>query len=217
MPIAVERTHTSVADVDPERLAYEEAMQQDARPRQGPPGSLSAVDVSIGAIGLVVWFGLFSGGILIGTEPHRRVLASPADAVSLFNSWFMVCAFWTVTNLGVLSCIAALLGALGRRARFTSPTDLPDPGTAVDRAPQDGIATFYLSAIMRGFGIYALVLAGLLVLATESLVSPTQEAYMRLAPTISLVSFYAGFDPSMFAGLLNRVNSFLQTNNQGIS
>ena len=129
----------------------------------------------------------------------------------------VVLAFWTITNVGILSCVAAFLGALGRRTRFTSRTD--ELQAAIDDTHPDnhGLATYYVSAIMRGFGVYALVLAGLLVLATNSLTSPDQESYMRLAPIVSIISFYAGYDPSIFAGLLDRVKAVLHAPDQKAS
>ena len=55
------------------------------------------------------------------------------------------------------------------------------------------------------------MLAGLLVMATEALTSPTQGHYVRLASTISVVSFYAGYDPQMFAVILDRIKRLLDS------
>ncbi|QEF98775.1 hypothetical protein Mal15_28310 [Stieleria maiorica] len=168
-------------------------------------------ELILGLLGLTCWFCLFTGGILVGTQPFRETLQTPTALTPVLASWFVVCAFWTVTNVGLLACVASFLGALGRRTRFTLMSDQPRAAIDGGHPPLLSISTYYVSAIMRGFGIYALVLAGILVLATESLVSPTQAAYMRLAPLVSIISFYAGFDPNMFASLLDRVKSFLET------
>ncbi len=174
---------------------------------------LSIVELSLGIIALIVWFGLFTGGILISTEAHRNKIGdvSQGAALAIIN-WLAVCAFWTITNVGILSCIAAYLGALGRRTRFTMRIDQIQEDKDGSRRQISGVGTFYVSALMRGFGVYALILAGLLVWGTETLISPSQAAYMRIAPTISIIGFYAGYDPCMFAGLLERVKSFVQTN-----
>ena len=210
------------ADLDPERMAFEAAQREDAareqredvvRPAQAAL-PVSTSELVLGLLGLVTWFGLFSGGILISTEPYRAVLQTPTQVSQTVVSLIVVSLFWTITNVGVLSCVAAFLGALGRRTHFTLGTDLVPAVHPVPQPDLQGLGTYYVSAIMRGFGIYTLVLAGLLVLATESLASPTQAAYMRLAPTISIISFYGGYDPTMFAGLLDRVKTLLQTNNK---
>ena len=210
------RRNTDVeTDVDPDRIGFEAAQSEHAQSSQRQI-QLSGRELSLGIVALALWFVLFSGGILIATQPYRLELENPSGVTTMIVSWLVVCAFWTITNIGILSCIAALIGALGRRTRFTSRTD-PFQSAIDARDPgNQGVATFYVSAIMRGFGVYALVLAGLLVLATDSLTSPAQDTYMRLAPTVSIISFYAGYDPSIFAGLLDRVKSFMQAGNQEI-
>jgi hypothetical protein len=202
-----------VTGLDSDCLAFEAPDCEDVARQKKVAVSVSTKELLVGLLALVLWFGLFSGGILIGTEPYRAALENPSEVGVTVVGWFLVCVFWTITNIGLLACVAAFLGALGRRTRFTLRTDLAWAAYQYTLPEFTGVGTYYVSAIMRGFGIYVLVLAGLLVLATESLASPTQEAYMRLAPTVSIISFYAGFDPSMFAGLLDRVKSFLQTNN----
>jgi hypothetical protein len=87
-----------------------------------------------------------------------------------------VSLFWIITNVGVLSCVAAFLGALGRRNHFTLGTVLVPDTHPVLQPDLQGLGTYYVSAIMRGFGIYTRVLAGLLVLAMELLASLTQAA-----------------------------------------
>ncbi len=174
---------------------------------------LSQSELLLGLVAILAWFGVFIGGSIISTEPYRRNLENFDSVGSTIGNALVICTFWTITNVGVLSCVASLLGALGGRSQFTIQTELHDALTEAPYPKFDRVlATYYVSAIMRGFGIYVLVLAGLLVLATESLVSPTQASYVRLAPTISIISFYAGYDPSLFAGLLGRVRSFVNTN-----
>ena len=170
--------------------------------------SLSTGELTTGVIVLLGWFALFTGGIIIPTEPYRSAMVNGGGIGSILKGLVIVFPFWTISNIGILSCLASFMGALGRRARFTSRTDIP--GEVDHNKPNNhGLATYYISAVMRGFGVYALVLAGLLVLATESLVSPGQETYMRLAPTVSVISFYTGYDPSILAGLLDRVKGLL--------
>lgn len=172
---------------------------------------LSMAELSAGVFSIILWFFLFSGGLLVSTQPHRDVIQNSNGNEVPFRSWFIVIAFWTVTNVGLLSCVSAYLGALGKRARFTHQTDQMHSPIDATRDHHDLLWTYYLSAVLRGFGVYTLLLGGLLVLATSSLVTSTQGDYMRLAPTLSIISFYAGYDPSVFSGLLEKVNSFLKT------
>jgi hypothetical protein len=53
-------------------------------------------------------------------------------------------------------------------------------------------------------------MAGLLVLATESFIRPSQGEYVRLAATMSVMSFYAGYDPAALGSLLHRVRKLLE-------
>ncbi|OYW11683.1 MAG: hypothetical protein B7Z55_19000, partial [Planctomycetales bacterium 12-60-4] len=148
---------------------------------------------------LVAWFGLFAGGLLVGTEPHRTRIADPTVTTVAVADWMIVLSFWTITNIGVLSCVAAFLGAFGNRAQFIR---LPETAPAQNLPPAhwsfDSLWTYYTSAVMRGFGVYTLSLAGLLVLSTASLVRPTQDDYLRLAPLLSIIAFYGGYDSTVF-------------------
>ena len=200
---------------------------------------VSYVELAIGFAALVLWFVLFGGGILIGTEPYRNQIAggaapaqeqaTPSPAVTwslrllmgvaaqpstspqhrpptLLTSVFMVLAFWTITNVALLCCLAAYIGALGRRTRFA--VLLGDPSDHFDCAPQR-VRLHYASAVIRGFSIYCLMMAGLLVLATEQFKAPDPGTYLRLAATVTVISFYAGYDPSVLAGLLSRIKRLI--------
>lgn len=207
------RTVSSPASVEPDRIEFEAA--QDEQPqREERPVHLAKRELFSGLIVLASWFCLFLGGILIGTEPHRTSLQNPTSSAGLIWSWIVICAFWTITNLGLLCCVSAFLGALGKRTRFTSRND-PLNSTIETADPNlRGLDTYYMSAVMRGFGVYILSLGGLLIMATDSLLDPSQAGYVRLAPAMSIVSFYAGYDPSIFEELLHRVNSFMHSGNQ---
>lgn len=166
-------------------------------------------ELGLGAAALMTWFSLFAGGILVNTEPARTALTAASTFAERVSQLPIILCCWTVTNVGCLACLAAVLGAVGRRTHFTS-------GNTINHFDQSTTlrlrvaAIYYASAIMRGFGVYALVLGGLLVLATDTLVTPTQEEYLRLASTTSVISFYAGYDPEMFAGILERAQGFFR-------
>lgn len=207
------RLVSSPESLEPDRVEFE-AAQGEQPQREERPVQLVKRELISGLTVLAFWFCLFLGGILIGTEPHRERLQNPTGGAGMIWSWIVICAFWTITNLGLLSCVSAFLGALGKRTRFTSHND-PLNSTIVTADPNlRGLDTYYMSAVMRGFGVYILSLGGLLIMATESLLDPSQAGYVRLAPAMSIVSFYAGYDPSIFEGLLHRVNLFMQSGNQ---
>jgi hypothetical protein len=172
---------------------------------------VSGVELTLGGFALLSWFVVFAGGILIPTEPYRELLAKGNESLPLLGSAVLVLMFWTVTNVGILCCISAFLGALGRRTRFAVKAQAGPSDGYVDLwpAPPAPMAAHYASAVIRGFMIYGIVMAGLLVLATETFTNTTQGGYFRLASTVSVLSFYAGYDPELFAGVLDRVKTLL--------
>ncbi len=165
-------------------------------------------DLVIAVLGLSAWFILFSGGILIGTQPFRMQISGsePLALADHAKAWYVVMTFWTVTNIGFLACVAALLGAVGRRAGFTA---VDEEDALVQRASQKQVGLYYGCAVMRGFGIYSLILAGIFVFAQDAAKEPEQLHYLSIAPLISIVGFYAGYDPVLFTGLLARAKKLL--------
>jgi hypothetical protein len=169
---------------------------------------VSKIELVIGLLALLMWFVLFAGGILIATEPYRQAIASPTSLGSVSLSSVMVLAFWTITNVGVLCCLSAFLGAFGRRTRFALQLNAKSAEKYLDSVPRQ-LSSHYVSAIMRGFGIYGMVMAGLLVLASESLEKPSQGGYLRLSATVCVMAFYVGYDPELFASVLQKVRKLI--------
>jgi len=172
---------------------------------------VSHTELAVGALALVMWFVFFGGGVLVSTEPYRGALTSTQGFFPILGSAVLVLSFWTITNVGILCCISAFLGAVGRRTRFAVKAHVGRADGYADRwpGPPAPLAAHYASAIMRGFGIYGVVMAGLLVLATETFTNTTQGGYFRLASTVSVLSFYAGYDPELFASVLDRVKTLV--------
>ena len=219
-------THNALRDFDlhsPDgsRPAAAESAAPTSRSSAGPtrdPGQPTRIDdapvtdhitwieLAIGTGALLAWFILFLGGSLIDTTPYRSQLSG--DQAGLL-AWGVVGSFWTITNVGLLACCAATLGATGKRTRFTTKVVIRSEAIHVSQPLKD-VFIYYASALMRGFGIYMLVFAGLLVLATETLEAPTQTKYLRLAATLSVMSFYAGYDPETFGSLFGRVRRMFE-------
>jgi hypothetical protein len=171
-------------------------------------------ELLLGFAALAGWFALFTGGTLIATKPYVDAFAGPISPLEAARSGLMIVAFWTISNVGVLSILSAVLGAFGQRTHFTAKITAWQPVVAenqVSAISSREMLAHYASAIMRGFGVYALLLSGLLVMATDAIVTPDQSQYVRLAGTVSVISFYAGYDPEMLAGLLKRIERFLKT------
>ena len=198
-----------VEPVDQERLDFERQFEDQDEMTRWP-------EMGLAILSLVLWFWLFCGGTLIATGPYITAVAEAKSVLEVFQYSAMIIGFWTMSNIGILAVLAALLGAYGQRTKFTNRVPIVESRIVSThesrgRAELRRIRMHYASAVMRGFGVYMLVLSGLLVMATDALVSPTQGQYVRLAGTISLISFYAGYDPQMLAGLLERVKRFLET------
>jgi hypothetical protein len=166
-------------------------------------------------LALSLWFLFFSGGSLLGTVTYRNQLASPIAWNDKIKPLVVCLFFWTTSNLGILSCLAAFLGAVGFRSGFTTTLDAKCSIQKPTAAMRSMLLTWYLAAVMRGFGVYTLSTAGLILLATDAVTDAGQETYLRLAPLISIVSFYSGFNPRTFGGLLDRVQRILRTGAPG--
>lgn len=197
----------------PPAAAVEVSVSHDiARRRLESESAVSGTELSFGLGGIALWFLLFTGGVLINSQPYRDLVVNSTIVTEWLSAYVMTILFWTVTNVGLLTCLAALIGAAGYRTRFAqhaSRDRLPEVVSQRSMLPFDSV--HYFSAIVRGFSIYALSFAGLFVLATDSLQNPDQGSYLRLAATMTIAGFYAGYDPRTFSGLLGRVKTFFET------
>jgi len=176
---------------------------------------LTRIEFLSAVLALSLWFLFFSGGSLLGTVTYRNQLASPIAWNHKIKPLVVCLFFWTTSNLGILSCLAAFLGAVGYRSGFTTTLDSKCSTQKPTAAMRSMLLTWYLAAVMRGFGVYTLSTAGLILVATDAVTDAGQETYLRLAPLISIVSFYSGFNPRTFGGLLDRVQKILRTGAPG--
>ena len=132
--------------VDDERIAFEQAWS---------PTAVSWRELCTGFAALGAWFLLFAGGILVGTDAFIKSFSATTSLLTAAWAGTVIILFWTITNVGLLSCLAAILGAFGRRTRFTSRLAATYPEeTAVSPTHADArtIVVIYASAVMRGFG-----------------------------------------------------------------
>lgn len=56
--------------------------------------------------------------------------------------------------------------------------------------------------------MYLALLAGLLLLTTQAITNATQDQYVQLAGTVSVLAFMVGYDPDVFRKIMGRVNGW---------
>jgi hypothetical protein len=172
------------------------------------PETLSVPQVSprwgeglTGTVAFGLWLVLYLAGSLVGTGPAREQLmagTSPLETLWLLG---LILFCYTATNVAILCCIASILGGLFRRVRErlqgkSVPTSMP-------------ILLFSLA--LQGFVIYLVVVSGVISFSGgyAFLSSPSQDQYMRLAATVSLFSFVAGYSPTAIIALLARIERLI--------
>jgi hypothetical protein len=152
---------------------------------------------------LLMWTVLLAIGMFIASQPYRDALtrAQPRFADYAF-AWFMAFLSYTFTNLAVLSGLASMAGAGARHVE----TQLAGGERIAN------LRALYTSAAVRGFFVYLIALSGLMFLA-EGLftnIAKSPDIYIRLAGSISVLSFMLGFNPEMFARFLERIARLLE-------
>ena len=85
----------------------------------------------------------------------------------------------TVTNVGMLAILASLVGE-------------PDE---------------WGKSIRRGFTVFVSLMAGVIVLFTQTVEAPTPEQYAKLAGSISLACVLCSYQPDLFDSFVDRVAS----------
>ena len=166
---------------------------------------LSTLEVVLGVAAVVGWLLFFAGGTIVSTAELRAMVEkgtfqSPLQAVW---AWWGVVTCYTITNAAFLASLAAVAGQFSNRSR---ESELRSAGTKALLPPHiRDVMACYSAAAMRGFVIYLLVISGLLLVTTEAIASPDQNQYVRLAATISVISFIAGYDSQVFKQALDRI------------
>ncbi len=130
----------SFSDDAPKFLAGREPVaSESARERDGFGGNFDEApciadwsELLLASLCLAGWFMLFCGGTLIGTAPYVAALSASKDWLATVGSGVIVMLFWTISNIGILCMLSAVLGAFGARTRFASKTaPLPSVSAAL--------------------------------------------------------------------------------------
>lgn len=170
---------------------------------------VTTAEIAFGVIAVAAWLLFFISGTVIGTADTREFLDSgdAESALEALGALLKILACYTITNVAFLAGLAAVAGEFSFRSRLSS---LAATWTSHADAPQlRDVLACYSAAAMRGFVIYLMFIAGLLLVTTEAITSPDQGQYVRLAGTISVLSFVAGYDAEMFRRALDRVVSLM--------
>jgi hypothetical protein len=167
---------------------------------EGPADSKA--EVFAGLIAMCIWFALFVAGTFIGTKPYRETLAGQADVGQKLQALFITLFCYTATNIAMLCCIASVLGGIFRRMRERQRQRLLVPSLLV----------LLLSLILQGFVVYLVIASGVISFGgwDHFLDNPSQDQYLRLAATCSLISLVIGYSPGLFNSLMGRLEKWVQ-------
>ena len=170
-----------------------------------PRRPLTASEAVVGVTAILAWSVLVAVGVAIPTKPYIDLLSSPDRNPSLFamaKAMFMILTCYTFTNVAALCCLSAVVGAIGRSAGIDD-VERNDPAT--------DLRTLCLSAVIRGFFLFLVVLSGTLFVSEQKFDDISIEQYLKLAGLVSLLSFAIGYDPHLFVTFFARVSQWTNT------
>jgi hypothetical protein len=102
----------------------------------------------------------------------------------------------------MLCCVASVLGGIFRRMRERQRQRLLSPSTPV----------LVLMLVLQGFVVYLVIVSGVVSFGGWShfFDAPTQEQYLRLAATCSLISLVIGYSPGLFNSMMGKLEKWAQ-------
>ncbi len=158
---------------------------------------MSLKHIFFGVLAAFLWLLFFTLGLLVPTSGSLAALDLETFTISEFAlRMLIIVTCWTITNIGFLTCYAAYVGEFARFIRVTEKER---------NSPTTTIQVSFGRAVVRGFLIYLLVIGGLILTTTDSMLQPAQDTYFRLAGIMSLTGFVTGYYPDMFARFMSRV------------
>jgi len=162
-------------------------------------------EVACGLLAVTGWLLIFAAGIIVPTQPYRTQVTSMPFSLASITAWLIILCCYTITNLALLSFLAAMAGEFSRR---TMTAALRVPGTPV-ASPLFRVIARYSTAGIRGFVTYLLVVSGLVVITTDAITNAGQADYLRFGALVSVISFVAGYEITTFRRVLTRITGFL--------
>ncbi len=164
--------------------------------------------VSLGIIGMITWIILFGLGVLVNSEPYR-------NAVLHLFSWhdfFLALITYTPTNLILLCLFAAFAGGCASKLIFSGITKKTEElGLTMPENKTD--SQIYMNenpfgSMLRGLTVYFIFLTGSFLATTDPFLHPSADQYAKSAGTVSLLSFFVGYDPTVFRTVLSLTVKF---------
>lgn len=194
----------SLSELEDNRDAFLRNLDGDLGQRRSSVYQLNAYEVLFGAMSVVGWIVMFAAGSIVNSSSARTAIEnSSTSLLGTLHAWFVIVTCYTTTNVAFLASLSAIAGMFSVRSRESELNVVVDSDRH-DPLIKDVLAC-YAAASMRGFVIYLMIVSGLLLVTTEALAAPNQSQYVRLAGTISVLSFIAGYDSSVFKQALNRI------------
>ncbi len=149
------------------------------------------------------WSILFAAGVVVNSAPYRDRLGSAMYLPLLYKLyyWSIFLTTYPLTNIALLSCLAAMAGAAGHVLKV----DLSGEAKMRNHSRNP-----HAAAIVGGFFVYLISISGVLALVQQPFDLPSPSQYVRLAGFISLLSFLTGYNPQIFNRLLHRVSELIE-------
>ena len=157
---------------------------------------------------IIAWFGLFGFSLLTETAYLREDIINKQFDLSEIDWENLLYIFfsWEILNIGLLACLSSSLGANARKINFIEIT--------VSSQNDNNILSYYAGAVMRGFVIYIIYLSGILLFNDQFFKFNNNFStleYIRLAATISILSFIVGFNSNILERLINSISDKLDS------
>jgi hypothetical protein len=177
----------------------EEAREAAALTKPGLP------ETALGVFALVAWTCFFAAGVLVSTKTYRDQLwgPTPLDVGQWFRAMFVTFCSYTVTNLLFLACLSSYLGCMAMRWHVSQKS--PEQSQFYSHVYPSRL---YISAVLRGFLLYLLIISGVLVISSEDAMQNTAPIqYVKIAGLVSAFGFIVGFDPQMVYRFVEKVGT----------
>lgn len=146
---------------------------------------------------LILWLLTFSLGAFVDTNPIRAQLSQQFK----LDDFLLVVLAWIPTNLGILSILAGLSGALVRSL-------LRSLEVASDQLNKEKESSRILAGGVAGLIFYLSLMAGAFLLMDDPFQTTTKQQYFRVAGVVSFMAFLAGFRPELLRRVLDKLPGF---------
>ncbi len=170
---------------------------------------LRSSEVVFGVVTIFLWLCFFLAGIVVETRSVRHAVSSSGKLTpsEMLGIWFILLTSYTVTNIAILACLAGVIGKFSRRSLSYEVASLSQLRAAPIATFRE-VSVLYSVAIARGFVIYLLMIGGLILLTTPVVTDSSPEEYIKVAGTVSILAFMAGYDAEIFKRALDRISTF---------